>query len=138
MTILPDKKEIHVVAGIIIQNQKILATQRGYGEFKDGWEFPGGKIEPNETKEEALIRELKEELNIEIEVIRFFTNVDYEYSSFILHMDSFLCRIKRGQLDFKEHEDFRWLSKATLESIDWLPADWPIAQRLKKEWEEII
>lgn len=116
-------KTIKVVAAIIIHEGKIFATQRGYGEFKDGWEFPGGKIEPGETPQEALAREIKEELDTEIEVKDFLETVEYDYPEFHLSMDCFFCRIKAGNLVLKEHEAAKWLTADTLDSVDWLPAD---------------
>ncbi len=116
-------KTIKVVAAIIIHEGKIFATQRGYGEFKDGWEFPGGKIEPGETPQEALAREIKEELDTEIEVKDFLETVEYDYPEFHLSMDCFFCRIKEGKLVLKEHEAAKWLTADTLDSVDWLPAD---------------
>ena len=116
-------KTIKVVAAIIIHEGKIFATQRGYGEFKDGWEFPGGKIEPGETSQEALVREIKEELDTEIEVKDFLETVEYDYPEFHLSMDCFFCRIKEGKLVLKEHEAAKWLTADTLDSVDWLPAD---------------
>ena len=116
-------KTIKVAAAIIIHNNRIFATQRGYGEFKDGWEFPGGKIEPGETSREALVREIKEELDIEIEVKDFLETVEYDYPQFHLSMDCFFCMIKAGELVLKEHEAAKWLTKETLDSVDWLPAD---------------
>ena len=115
-------KTIKVVAAIIIHENKIFATQRGYGEFKDGWEFPGGKIEPGETPQEALVREIKEELDIEIEVKDFLETVEYDYPAFHLSMDCFFCAIKSGELVLKEHEAAKWLTAETLDSVDWLPA----------------
>lgn len=116
-------KTIKVVAAIIIHEGKIFATQRGYGEFKDGWEFPGGKIEPGETPQEALVREIKEELDTEIEVKDFLETVEYDYPEFHLSMDCFFCRIKAGNLVLKEHEAAKWLTADALDSVDWLPAD---------------
>ena len=116
-------KTIKVVAAIIIHEGKIFATQRGYGEFKDGWEFPGGKIEPGETPQEALVREIKEELDTEIEVKDFLETVEYDYPEFHLSMDCFFCRIKEGKLVLKEHEAAKWLTADALDSVDWLPAD---------------
>ena len=112
-------KTIKVAAAIIIHNNRIFATQRGYGEFKDGWEFPGGKIEPGETSREALVREIKEELDIEIEVKDFLETVEYDYPQFHLSMDCFFCTIKAGELVLKEHEAAKWLTKETLDSVDY-------------------
>ena len=116
-------KTVRVVAAIIIHENKIFATQRGYGEFKDGWEFPGGKIEPGETPQDALVREIKEELDIEIEVKDFLETVEYDYPEFHLSMDCFFCTIRSGELVLKEHETAKWLTAETLESVEWLPAD---------------
>jgi len=116
-------KTIRVVAAIIIDNGKVFATQRGYGEFKDGWEFPGGKIDTGETPEEALVREIKEELDTEVEVKELLDTVEYDYPNFHLSMDCFLCKIKFGDLILKEHEASAWLAKENLYSVEWLPAD---------------
>lgn len=116
-------KTIRVVAAIIVDNNKIFATQRGYGEFKDGWEFPGGKIEENETPQEALYREIKEELNTEVDVGELLETVEYDYPKFHLSMDCFVCTIKSGNLALNEHEAAKWLNKDSLYSVDWLPAD---------------
>ena len=116
-------KTVRVVAAIILHENKIFATQRGYGEFKDGWEFPGGKIEPGETSREALVREIKEELDIDIEVKNFLETVEYDYSEFHLSMECFFCTIRSGELILKEHEAANWLTAETLESVEWLPAD---------------
>ena len=116
-------KTIRVVAAIIVHENQVFATQRGYGNFKGGWEFPGGKIEQGETSQEALIREIKEELDTEIEVGQLLETVEYDYPEFHLSMDCFFCSIKSGELVLKEHEAARWLTKETLDSVDWLPAD---------------
>ena len=116
-------KTVRVVAAIIIDNGKVFATQRGYGDFKGGWEFPGGKIDAGESAEEALDREIKEELDTEIEVLELLDTVEYDYPKFHLSMDCFICKIKSGDLVLKEHEDSAWLTKETLYSVDWLPAD---------------
>lgn len=125
-------KTIKVVAAIIQDGNKIFATQRGYGEFKDGWEFPGGKIEQGETPEEALVREIKEELDTEIEVGEQIHTVEYDYPEFHLTMYCFLCRVLSGDLILKEHEAARWLTKETLDSVDWLPADEGLIEKLKR------
>lgn len=116
-------KKIRVVAAIIIEGDKVFTTQRGYGEFKGGWEFPGGKIESNETPQEALVREIREELETEIEVKELLHTVEYDYPEFHLSMDCFICKIKSGDLVLKEHEAAKWLTKDTLDSVEWLPAD---------------
>lgn len=130
-------KTIKVAAAIIIHDNQIFATQRGYGEFKDGWEFPGGKIEEGETHQEALAREIKEELDTEIEVKDFLETVEYDYPEFHLSMDCFFCTIKSGELVLKEHEAAKWLTAETLDSVDWLPADQALVQSIKKHMEEI-
>ena len=116
-------KVVRVVAAIIVHDNKIFATQRGYGEFSGGWEFPGGKIEENETPEEAIKREILEELDSEIEVVDLFDTVEYDYPNFHLSMDCFICKIKSGDLVLKEHINAKWLTKENLHSVDWLPAD---------------
>lgn len=126
-------KTIKVVAAIILNNNKIFATQRGYGEFKDGWEFPGGKIEPNETAEAAIVREIQEELDTTIQVEKYFDTVEYDYPTFHLSMDCFICSIKDGNLTLKEHEAAKWLSANELDTVDWLPADISLIGKLKEE-----
>ena len=117
-------KQINVVAAVIVRNGKIFATQRGYGEWKDWWEFPGGKIEPGESPEDALQREIREELSIEISIDRHLTTVDYDYPDFHLTMHSYLCHLKDDiQPHLLEHEAARWLGKSELEEVKWLPAD---------------
>lgn len=125
------RKRIEVVAAIIIDHNKIFATQRGYGEFKDGWEFPGGKIEAGETPKQALEREIREELDTEINVGDLFETVEYDYPAFHLTMHCFLCTIKSGNLVLKEHEAARWLTKEDLDSVDWLPADKGLIEKLR-------
>ena len=118
-----EMKHIEVVAAIIIKEGKLFATQRGYGEWKDWWEFPGGKIEPGELPEDALKREIREELATEIEVGELLATVEYDYPKFHLTMHCYLCSIISGQLSLLEHEDARWLTKDNLNSVRWLPAD---------------
>ncbi len=124
-------KTIRVVAAIILDDDKVFATQRGYGEFKDGWEFPGGKIDKGETPEEALVREIKEELDTEIEVINLLDTIEYDYLNFHLSMDCFICKIRSGTLVLKEHEAAKWLTKEELYSVDWLPADLGLIPKIK-------
>lgn len=126
-----ERKGIEVVAAIILDEGKVFATQRGYGEFKDGWEFPGGKMEQGETPQQALKREIKEELDTEIEVGELLETVEYDYPSFHLTMHCFLCTIKSGDLVLKEHEAAKWLTKETLGSVDWLPADEGLIEKIK-------
>lgn len=125
-------KTIRVVAAIIIDEGKIFATQRGYGEFKGGWEFPGGKIEPNETPEAAIVREIKEELDTEVQVIELLDTVEYDYPKFHLSMDCFVCQVRSGDLVLKEHKAAVWLAKDALYSVDWLPADRVLIEKIEK------
>ena len=124
-------KTIRVVAAIIQDGDRIFATQRGYGAYKDGWEFPGGKIEPGETPEEALRREIMEELNTRIAVGKKVTTIEYDYPQFHLSMDCFLATVIEGDLVLKEHEAAKWLRRAELDTVNWLPADQSIIQLLK-------
>ena len=128
-------KVIKVVAAIIIEGDKVFATQRGYGDFKGGWEFPGGKIEPNETPQEALVREIQEELETEIEVGELLHTVEYDYPTFHLSMHCFICKIKSGDLVLKEHEAAMWLTKETLDSVEWLPADLGLVSMIREKLE---
>ena len=116
-------KKIEVVAAIIVNEKKVFATQRGYGEFKDGWEFPGGKIELGESSEEALVREIREELDVDIKVGRLLETVEYDYPRFHLTMHCFICELLSEEIILKEHEDAKWLAEEELDSVDWLPAD---------------
>ena len=125
-------KTIKVVAAIIIDNGKVFATQRGYGEFKDGWEFPGGKIEEGETAREAIVREIREELDTEIQVEELLDTVEYDYPKFHLSMDCFICAVKSGDLVLKEHEAAKWLTKETLGSVEWLPADEGLIEKIRE------
>lgn len=125
-------KTIEVVAAIIKDGNKIFATQRGYGEFKDGWEFPGGKIEDGESPQEALAREIKEELDVEISVQELFDTVEYDYPGFHLTMHCFISSLKAGEIVLNEHEDARWLYKEELDTVAWLPADEGLIEKLKK------
>lgn len=134
-------KAVRVVGAIIMaemngdesaEPQKmIFATQRGYGDLKDGWEFPGGKIEARETPEEAIVREIKEELDTLIKVEKYVDTIEYDYPEFHLSMDCFLCSVVEGDLVLKEHEAARWLTKETIDSVDWLPADVTILDKVR-------
>lgn len=125
-------KNIEVVAGIIKDGDKIFATQRGYGEFKDGWEFPGGKMEPGETPQQALVRELKEELAIDVNVGEFLCTVDYDYPTFHLTMHCFYCSVIGGELTLLEHEASKWLKMTELHSVNWLLADVEVVAALER------
>ena len=130
-------KTIRVVAAVIkAVNESgepvIFATQRGYGEFQGGWEFPGGKIEPGETQQEALKREIMEELDTEITIGELVDTVEYDYPNFHLSMDCFWCEVLSGNLILKEHEDARWLLKEQLDDVEWLPADITLVEKIKK------
>ncbi len=124
-------KTIEVVAAIIHHDGKILATQRGYGDFKDGWEFPGGKIESGETAEQAIVREIQEELNVTIVPEKLVTTVECDYPKFHLTMHCFLSSIKEGHVALLEHEAMKWLAKDELDSVGWLPADVEVVEKLK-------
>ena len=124
-------KKIEVVAGIACRENKILATQRGYGEFKDGWEFPGGKLEAGETRVDALKRELREELDMEVVVGELLETVEYDYPQFHLTMHCYLCQLAKKKFVLKEHEAARWLGKNQLDEVAWLPADEGIVEKLK-------
>lgn len=128
-------KTIKVVAAIIRNENKIFATQRGYGEFKDGWEFPGGKIEENETPEQALVREIKEELDADIKVGELIDWVEYDYPNFHLSMGCFWAEIISGNLVLKEHEAARWLTREQLDDVDWLPADLALIEKIKESMQ---
>lgn len=124
-------KTIKVAAAIIRKEDKIFATQRGYGEYRDWWEFPGGKIEPGETPEEALKREIREELATEIAVEEFLTCVEYDYPGFHLSMDCYLCSVLSGDLVLLEHEAAKWLPMTDLHTVNWLPADLLVVEKLE-------
>ena len=127
----PEVKQIEVVAAIIRKEDKIFATQRGYGEWKDWWEFPGGKMEAGETAEEALKREIREELSTEIGVDKLLCTVEYDYPKFHLKMHCYLCSLLTEALHLNEHEAARWLAKDELDSVKWLPADLSVIETLK-------
>ncbi|BBF23214.1 DNA mismatch repair protein MutT [Sutterella megalosphaeroides] len=125
------RKRIEVVAAIIRHEGRILAAQRGYGEFKDGWEFPGGKTEPGETPERALVREIEEELAVRVKPEVLLTTVEYDYPTFHLTMHCFLSTIEAGEIEMKEHEALRWLAPDELDRVEWLPADVEVVEKLK-------
>lgn len=127
-------RRIEVVAAIIVSGGKMFATQRGYGDYKDKWEFPGGKMEPGEKPEDALVREIREELATEIAVDRFVCTVEADYPAFHITMHNYLCHIVAGDLRLLEHEDARWLAPEDINSVDWLPADRQVLERLAGEF----
>ena len=126
-------KQIEVVAAIIRKDDKIFATQRGYGEWKDLWEFPGGKMEVGETPEEALVREIREELSAEISVEELLCTVEYDYPKFHLSMHCYLCSLIGEALHLNEHEAAKWLAKEDLDSVKWLPADVKVVEVIKSK-----
>ncbi|MBO7373943.1 MAG: (deoxy)nucleoside triphosphate pyrophosphohydrolase [Oscillospiraceae bacterium] len=128
-------KTVHVVAAVIRDGNRVFATQRGYGEYKDGWEFPGGKIEAGETPQEALRREIREELDTEITVGERLAAVEYAYPQFHLSMQCFWCEILEGTPVLKEHEAARWLDVESLDSVAWLPADRTVIERIRTQLE---
>ncbi|MCQ2164021.1 MAG: (deoxy)nucleoside triphosphate pyrophosphohydrolase [Bacteroidales bacterium] len=124
-------KTVHVVAALIVHDGRIFATQRGYGEWKGYWEYPGGKVEPGETPQEALVREIREELATEIEVERHVTTVEWDYPAFHLSMRCYLCSVVSGTLTLLEHEAAAWLDRGHLRSVNWLPADEGILDQIE-------
>ena len=124
-------KTVRVVAAVIRDNNRIFATQRGYGDLKGGWEFPGGKIEKGETPQEALKREICEELDTEILVGELIDTIEFDYPTFHLSMDCFWCEVVKGNLVLKEHEAAKWLTKGQLGSVDWLPADLGLVEKVR-------
>ena len=125
-------KTIRVVAAVIRDKEKIFATARGYGEFKGQWEFPGGKVEPGETPQQALKREIMEELNTEIEVGELIDTIEYDYPTFHLSMDCFWAKVSVGELELQEAEAAKWLTKDELDSVAWLPADITLIGKIKE------
>lgn len=128
-----ERKTIRVVAALIREGDKVFATQRGYGAYKDWWEFPGGKIELGEAPEAALAREIREELAAEIYVDQYLMTVEYDYPEFHLSMDCFWCRIKEGSLTLLEHEAAKWLPLDNLRQVNWLPADLLVVEEIERQ-----
>lgn len=131
-------KTINVVAAVIFKDGKVFATQRGYGEFKDGWEFPGGKIEPGESPEDALRREIREELEVEVNIGDLIDTIEYDYPAFHLSMKCFACTIAGGSPHLLEHEAAKWLTSTQLGSVDWLPADVTLIPKIEKMVEGAV
>ena len=126
-------KTVEVVAAVIKHEDKIFATQRGYGDLAGGWEFPGGKVEAGEMPQEALVREIHEELEATISVDEFICQVEYDYPAFHLSMKCYLCSVVEGHLTLLEHSDAKWLDANTLDSVDWLPADIAVVDAIKAQ-----
>ena len=127
-----ERKIVRVVAAVIRNGDQVFATQRGYGDYKDWWEFPGGKVEPEETPQEALIREIEEELKTRIGVDEFLLTVEYDYPQFHLSMDCFWCHVEEGHLTLLEHEAAKWLPIDALRQVSWLPADIMVVEEIEK------
>ena len=125
-------KTVRVAAAMILENHQVFATQRGYGEFKDGWEFPGGKIEKDESGDRAVVREIQEELASIVEPVQLLTTIEMDYPSFHLSMECWICHLVDGNLCLLEAEDARWLSRKTIDSVAWLPADKEVVTQLKE------
>ena len=130
-------KTIEVVADIIHKNGRILAAQRGYGDYKDGWELPGGKVQHGESAEAAIVREIREELRVTIKPEKLVTTVEYDYPTFHLTMHCFISSIVEGEIELVEHEAMRWLTPNALDEVDWLPADVEVVQELTKFLSEL-
>ena len=131
-------KSIRVSAAVIHRDGKIFATKRGYGEYKGKWEFPGGKREEGESGEEALYRELKEELDSKVKIEKLICTTDYDYPTFHLTMDVYLSTLIEGKLTLLEHEDAKWVSLDSIDNLDWLPADWSVIDEIKKHFSDSL
>ena len=129
---MTELRTIKVVAAVIREGEKIFATAKGYGKYKGKWEFPGGKIEPGETPQEALVREIREELDAEIEVGELIDTIEYDYPEFHVSMDCFICKVVRGNLTLLEHEAAKWLPLGALRQVNWLPSDIKVIEELEK------
>ncbi len=130
-------RSLQVVGAIIVKDGKVLATQRGYGELAGGWEFPGGKVEPGETAEEALRREIEEELAAAVAVGRHFMTVEHRYDDFHLHLSCYFCTLISSKISLTEHADARWVDRCTIGELDWLPADLTLIEALQAQWDTI-
>ena len=131
-------KSIRVSAAVIHRDGKIFATKRGYGEYKGKWEFPGGKREEGESGEEALYREIKEELDSKVKIEKLICTTDYDYPTFHLTMDAYLSTLIEGKLTLLEHEDAKWVSLDSIDNLDWLPADWSVIDEIKKHFSDSL
>lgn len=131
-------KSIRVSAAVIHRDGKILATQRGYGEYKGKWEFPGGKREEGESGEEALEREIREELDSKVKIEKLICTTDYDYPTFHLTMDVYLSTLIEGKLTLLEHEDAQWVSLDSIDDLNWLPADWSVIDEIKKHFSDSL
>ena len=131
-------KNIRVSAAVIHRDGKIFATQRGYGEYKGKWEFPGGKREEGESGEEALYREIREELDSKVEIEKLICTTDFDYPTFHLTMDVYLASLFEGKLTLLEHEDAKWVSLDSIDNLDWLPADWSVIDEIKKHFSDSL
>ena len=131
-------KSIRVSAAVIHRDGKIFATKRGYGEYKGKWEFPGGKREEGESGEEALYREIREELDSKVKIERLICTTDYDYPTFHLTMDVYLSTLIEGKLTLLEHEDAKWVSLDSIDDLDWLPADWSVIDEIKKHFSDSL
>ena len=127
-----ERRTVHVAAALIIQGETVLATQRGYGDYKDWWEFPGGKLEPGETSKEAAVREIREELDAEITAGDIICTVEYDYPKFHLHMDCIRCELRSESIHLLEHESAKWLHRDELDSVKWLPSDTVVIDKLRE------
>ena len=131
-------KSIRVSAAVIHRDGKIFATKRGYGEYKGKWEFPGGKREEGESGEEALYREIREELDSKVEIEKLICTTDFDYPTFHLTMDVYLASLVEGKLTLLEHEDAKWVSLDSIDNLDWLPADWSVIDEIKKHFSDSL
>ena len=131
-------RTVNVAAAVMIRDGKIFATERGYGDYKDWWEFPGGKIEENESPRDAVSREIREELGVSIDVGDRIYVVEYDYPDFHLHMEAFACTITGGEIELREHENALWLDTESIDSVRWLPADEEMIEYLKDNWDDIV
>ncbi|MBR3563430.1 MAG: (deoxy)nucleoside triphosphate pyrophosphohydrolase [Clostridia bacterium] len=131
-------RTVNVAAAVMIRDGKIFATERGYGDYKDWWEFPGGKIEENESPRDAVSREIVEELGVSIDVGDRIYVVEYDYPDFHLHMEAFACTITGGEIELREHENALWLDMESIDSVRWLPADEEMIEYLKDNWDDIV